>query len=61
LAGAEIVPELKKILTPQEVAEETQRFLLDDQLHDQTATRLRATMGGTGAVEGLLGLVEEVL
>jgi hypothetical protein len=61
LAGAEIVPELKKVLTSEEVFTATIPFIEDDELHTQTGARLQAVMGGRGAAEKLVTLVEEVL
>ncbi len=61
LAGAEIVPELKKVLTPTDVATAALPFLLDDALYERTQTLLKAAMGRPGAAGALINLVEEVL
>ncbi|WP_218080688.1 glycosyltransferase family protein [Anthocerotibacter panamensis] len=61
LAGRAIVPELKRLLTPADVARETVPFLDDDGLHHRTRTALMQTMGARGAADRMLGLVEEAL
>ncbi len=61
LAQEMIVPELKQVLTPADIAAATEPFLTDDALWQNTHNRLIETMGQPGAVANLLVLVEEAL
>jgi len=61
LAGKMIVPELKKVLTVEEIAVAAEPFLTDQHLYETTRSALMETMGGRGAARKLVGLLEEVL
>jgi len=61
LAGKMIVPELKKVLTVEEIAAAAEPFLSDEHLYQSTRQILMETMGGKGAAQKLVGLLEEVM